>query len=111
MTPTPMRRPALLLTTLSFAVVPLFAAADAYAVDAKAAQELARQNRCFRCHSVDKEKTGPAWKDVAAKLKGNKDAEAMLLKHLAGKGKDPDHPVAKGSPDEIKNLADWILSL
>jgi cytochrome c len=111
MTFRPTRRSTLLLATLSLAVAPLLAAPDAYAVDAKAAQELARQNRCFRCHAVDKEKTGPAWKDVAAKLKSDKDAEAMLIKHLTGKGKDPDHPVAKGSADDVKNLADWILSL
>jgi cytochrome c len=104
-------RPAVLSLALSFAAAALLVPAAAAAVDAKAAHELARQNRCFRCHSVDKEKTGPAWKDVAAKLKGNKDAEALLMKHLTGKGPDPDHPVAKGSPDAVKNLADWILSL
>ena len=99
------------LTTLSFAAAAMLASGGANAVDADAAQGLARQNNCYRCHSVDKAKTGPAWRDVAAKLKGNKDAEAELIKHLTGKGADPNHPVAKGSTDDIKNLADWILSL
>jgi len=104
-------RPTLLPLALSFAAAAVLVPDVALAADAAAAQELARQNRCFKCHSVDKEKTGPAWKAVAAELKGNKDAEAMLIKHLTGKGKDPKHPVAKGSADEVKNLADWILSL
>ena len=99
------------LATLSFAAAAMLAPAAAHAVDADAAQGLARQNNCYRCHSVDKAKMGPAWKDVAAKLKGNKDAQAELIKHLTGKGADPNHPVAKGSADDVKNLADWILSL
>ena len=101
-----------LLATLSLAAATMLVPAAALAVDVDAAKELARQNNCFRCHAVDKEKVGPAWKDVAAKLKGNKDAEAMLIKHLTGAGKDPNHPVVKAkSPDDVKNLADWILSL
>jgi cytochrome c len=111
MNATPRIRPTVLSLALSFAAAALLFPAAAAAVDAEAAQAMARQNRCFRCHSVDKEKTGPAWKDVAAKLKGNKDAEALLMKHLTGKGSDPKHPVAKGTPEAVKNLADWILSL
>jgi cytochrome c len=82
----------------------------AAAADADAAQGLARQNNCFKCHAVDTKKMGPAWKDVAAKYKGNKDAEAKLVKHLTT---GPDgHPVIKAkSPDDTKNLAAWILSL
>ena len=86
--------------------------AGAHAVDAEAAQGLARQNNCFKCHAIDKEKVGPAWKDVAAKNKGNKDAEAKIIKHLTSGGSDGKHPVVKAkSPDDVKNLADWILSL
>ena len=38
----------------------------ALAVDADAALSLARQNGCLKCHSVDKHKDGPAYRDVAA---------------------------------------------
>ena len=90
----------------------MLAPGGAHAVDADAAQGLAKQNNCFKCHSIDKEKVGPAWKDVAAKNKGNKDAEAKIIKHLTAGGSDGKHPVVKAkSPDEVKNLADWILSL
>lgn len=91
----------------------------AQAADADAAQALARQNNCFRCHSVEKAKDGPAWKDVAAKYKGKADAQQRLITHITTgeKAKFPDgheeeHKIIK-SPDaaKTKNLVDWILSL
>lgn len=92
---------------------------SAGAADADAAKGLARQNKCFTCHGVDKKKDGPAWKDVATKYRGNTEAEAALIKHLTTgpKVKFPDghqeeHTIVKSSnPDDIKNLVDWILSL
>ncbi len=91
----------------------------AQAADADAAQALARQNNCFRCHSVEKAKDGPAWKDVAAKYKGKADAQQRLLTHLTtgekakfADGHEEEHKIIK-SPDvaKTKNLLDWILSL
>ena len=92
---------------------------EARAVDATAAQALARQSNCFKCHAVDKKKEAPAWKDVAAKYKGKADAEARLIKHLTSgpkvkfeDGHEEEHPMVKSkNADDIKNLADWILSL
>ena len=97
----------------------LLVSGQALAVDAAAAQTLARQNNCFKCHAIDKKKDGPAWKDVAAKYKNDKDAEAKLVKHLTTgpkvkfeDGHTEDHPIVKAkSPDDTKNLADWILTL
>jgi cytochrome c len=93
-----------------FAATALVLSGEVLAVDAAAAEALARQNNCFKCHAVDKKKTGPAWKDVAAKFKGNKDAEAKLTTHL---NTGPDgHPTIKAkSPEDTKNLVQWILSL
>ena len=92
---------------------------EAVGADAAAAQALARQNNCFKCHAVDKKKEGPAWKDVAAKMKSDKDAEAKLTKHLTTgpkvkfeDGHTEDHPIIKSkTPEDTKNLVDWILSL
>ncbi len=90
------------------------------AVDVDAAKELARGNNCFKCHGVDKEKDGPAYKKVAEKYRGKADAEERLITHLTSgeKAKFPDgheeeHKNIKGkaSPEAIKNLVDWILSL
>lgn len=90
------------------------------AVDIDAAKELARANNCFKCHGVDKEKDGPAYKKVAEKYRGKTDAEDKLVIHLTtGKkakfpdGHEEEHKNIKGkaSPEAIKNLVDWILSL
>ena len=90
----------------------------AQAADADAAQALARQNNCFKCHSVDKKKDGPTFKDTAAKYKGKADAEARLVKHLTSgeKAKFPDgheeeHKIIKVKEQaELKNLIAWILA-
>lgn len=90
----------------------------ASAVDADAAKGLARQNSCFKCHSVDKEKDGPTFVKVAAKYKGKPDAEQQLMHHLTSgeKARFPDghteeHKTIKTSDQaELKNLVEWILS-
>ena len=89
------------------------------AVDAAAAQALARQNNCFKCHAVDKNKEATSWKELAAKLKNDKNAQATLMKHLTTgpkvkflDGHEEEHPIIKTKDqDQIKNLVDWILSL
>jgi cytochrome c len=96
-----------------------FSAAAMAEPDAEAAKGLARQNNCFKCHSVEKKKEAPAWKDVAAKYKGKADAEAKLIHHVTSgekvkfeDGHMEDHKIIKAKNDaEIKNLVDWILSL
>ena len=91
----------------------------ASAADENAAKSLARQNGCFRCHSVSHAKDGPAWKDVADKMRNNPNAEAKLIHHITSgeNAKFPDGHVEKhkiiqaDNPAQIKNLVDWILSL
>lgn len=92
---------------------------QALAVDADAAKAFAKQNNCFRCHGVDKDKDGPAWTKIAAKFKSDPKGEEKLLHHLSSgeKAKFPDgheeaHMILKSDdPKETKNLVDWILSL
>ncbi len=108
-----------LVAALSTIAATLTFAGDAAAVDAAAAQALARQSNCFKCHAIDKKKEAPAWKEVAAKYKGKADAEAKLIKHVTtgpkvkfDDGHEEEHPIVKSkNPDEIKNLVDWLLSL
>ena len=88
-------------------------------VDVPAAQTLARQSRCVKCHAVDVKKEGPAWKDVAARYLGSVGAEDKLYLHVTtgrkakfADGHEENHPVVKTSdPDRISNLVNWILSL
>lgn len=69
--------------------------------------ELAASKGCGTCHAADTKKVGPAWKDVAAKNKDNKDASAKIVTMLKeGKG----HPKVAGSDDELKALAAFALA-
>lgn len=89
------------------------------APDAEAARALARQNKCFECHALDKKSDGPAWKEVAAKYRGKAGAQERLMTHLTTgeKAKFPDgheeeHKIIKApNRADIANLIDWILSL
>ena len=88
-------------------------------VDVAAAEALAKKSNCLKCHSVDKKKDGPAYRDVAAKFKGMPDAEAKLTHHITSgekvkfpDGHEEEHKKIKTKdPAEIKNLLAWILSL
>jgi cytochrome c len=88
-------------------------------VDVNAAETLARQSNCMKCHAVDVKKEGPAWKDVATKYLGSPGAEDKLYRHVTkgrkakfADGHEESHPVVKtADPDRISNLVNWILSL
>jgi cytochrome c len=74
-----------------------------------------KKSKCSNCHSVDKKKVGPSYKETAAKYKGQADAEAKLVTHLTTSpkvmvdGKEESHTSLK-TPDEAKAVAQWILS-
>ena len=74
---------------------------------ANAQEALAKSDGCLNCHDVNTKKVGPAFKDVAAKYKGQADAEAKLVdKITSGKG----HPKSKASADDAKGIVKWVLS-
>lgn len=106
---------ALLLTIA--AAGSLLVAAQANAADAAAAQALAQKSGCLACHSVDKKVLGPAFKDVAAKYKGDKTAEAKLIEKVkkGGSGTWGPMPMPANSPQvkdaDIKTVVGWVLSL
>jgi cytochrome c len=61
------------------------AAAGAFAappVDAEAARALAKKSDCFKCHTVDQKKDGPAYREVAKKYRDKPDAEQKLFTHV-----------------------------
>ena len=95
-------------------------AVPAFAIDAGAAEMLARQSGCLKCHSIDhKKKDGPPYREVAAKYKGKAGSEAKLYLHVTTgakvkfpDGHEEDHEIIKSkNGPEIKNLISWILSL
>jgi len=62
---------------------------------------------CMNCHDTDKKKVGPAYKDVAAKYKGNKGAESELVAKIKdGKG----HPKIAASDAELKAAVRQVLA-
>jgi cytochrome c len=92
-------------------------AVPAFAADDAAAEALMKKSNCFKCHSVDKKKDGPAYKEVAAKYKGKPDAEQKLYTHLTTnpkvkvEGKEESHDNLKSKDDkDIKNVIAFILS-
>lgn len=77
---------------------------------------LAKKNGCMVCHAIDKKVVGPAWKDVAAKYRGDAGAEAKLMDKIAKGGSGvwgsiamPPNP--KLNEADRRALAAFVLSL
>jgi len=96
----------------------LFVAAGLVVVAGQAAadQALAQKSGCMMCHAVDKKVMGPSYKDVAAKYKGQADAEAKLIAKVSkgGSGTWGAIPMPANSPKvsdaDIKTLVKWVLA-
>ncbi|MDQ3060529.1 MAG: c-type cytochrome [Pseudomonadota bacterium] len=91
------------------------AAGFAVSSPAMADLALATAKNCMACHAVDKKVVGPAYKDVAAKYAGQKDASAKLAEKIIKGGSGVWGPVpmpanAQVTPDEAKKLAAWVLA-
>ena len=81
----------------------------------QADEKLAQANGCLTCHQIDKKILGPGFKEVAAKYRGDKAAEANLVKKVkdGGKGAWGDMvmpPNAHVKDADIAMLVKWILS-
>jgi cytochrome c len=77
--------------------------------------DLAKAKNCMACHAVASKLVGPAYKDVAAKYAGKKDAEdkltAKVLKGGSGAwGAVPMPANPQVSEAEARTLVKWVLS-
>lgn len=86
------------------------------AAPAMADEALAKSKNCMACHAIDKKLVGPAYKDVAKKYAGQKDAEATLVTHVIKGSKGvwgtvPMPANANVNEAEAKQLVAWVLSL
>ncbi len=97
-------------------VIGLFAALSVASGAAVASADLAKAKNCLACHAMDKKLVGPAYKDVAAKYAGDKDAATKLAKKIREGGTGvwgqvpmPANPQV--SEAEAVTLAKWILTV
>ena len=97
---------------LAWAFATAFAAA---AAPAMADEALAKARNCMACHAMDKRLVGPSYKDVAAKYKGDKTAEAKLIEKVqkggvGAWGQIPMPPNPQVNAAEAKTLVAWVLA-
>ena len=78
-------------------------------------EEILSKSGCLACHTKDKKLVGPAYKDVAAKYKGQ-DATAKLMEKVrkGGSGVYGPVPMSPNPPEKIsdadlKTVVEWIL--
>jgi cytochrome c len=99
----------------SFATLLVAVAAASSGAYAAGPADLAQQKNCMACHAVDKKLVGPAYKEVAAKYAGQKDAVDKLTQKVLKGGSGvwgavpmPANPQV--SEAEAKQLVQWVLS-
>ena len=98
------------LITFALSATALLTAAPAFADLA-----LATSKNCMACHAIDKKVVGPAYKDVAAKYKGDKTAAdklaAKVIKGGSGSwGAVPMPANPQVNEADAKKLVAWILA-
>ncbi|HEY3432155.1 MAG TPA: c-type cytochrome [Rhodocyclaceae bacterium] len=83
---------------------------------AQASEALASKAGCMACHAKDKKIVGPAFRDVSAKYKDQKDAETKLMDKVrkGGAGNWGPIPMSANGPEKIsdadlKTVVQWIL--
>lgn len=81
-------------------------------------EALARKVNCTAfCHSIDKKKVGPSFRDIAAKYQNDKEAAAKMEKKVRSGGGGvwggmPMPATANSVSDaDIKSIVQWVLSL
>ncbi len=89
--------------------------AAAACVPVLADQALATAKNCMACHAADKKLVGPAYKEVAAKYAGQKDAVDKLAEKIIKGGSGVWGPVpmpanTQVNDAEAKKLAAWVMT-
>ena len=77
--------------------------------------QVAKANKCFACHSLDKKIIGPSFRDMANKYAGQAGAEAKIADRtrrgsVGVWGTVPMQPMPEVSDADLKILAKWILA-
>ncbi len=87
-------------------------AGTALSAHAGPAEDALTKGGCMACHAKDKKLVGPAFKDIAAKYKGQGDAVAKLSEKVrkGGAGVWGPIPMPANGPDKISD-ADLKLAI
>ncbi len=98
-----------IITALALAAGTLVTMGNALAVD-----ELHKKYACTACHADDKKLVGPAYKEVAAKYKGDKDAVKKLSEKVRKGGTGvwgqiPMPPNPTPTDAELKSMVEAVL--
>ena len=98
-----------IIPALALAAGTLITMGNALAVD-----ELHKKYACTACHADDKKLVGPAYKDVAAKYKGDKDAVKKLSEKVRKGGTGvwgqiPMPPNPTPTDAELKSMVEAVL--
>jgi cytochrome c551/c552 len=85
-------------------------------LDLQSGQAMMQKDGCAACHAVDKTIVGPAYQQVAAKYRGDKNAAAKLEQKVKAGGSGvwgavPMPPNSAVPDSDIKALVSWILTL
>lgn len=101
---------------MRFVFVVLCALGILAAGNATASEKLAQSSGCMTCHAIDRKAIGPGYKEIAARYRNDKNAEAKLVKKVKTGGSGvwgpaPMPPNAHVKEEDIKTIVDWILTL
>ncbi|HEX8476803.1 MAG TPA: c-type cytochrome [Telluria sp.] len=93
----------------------LLVLASAASSSAFAQADLAKSKNCMACHAIGSKLVGPAFKDVAAKYAGQKDAEARLAAKVIKGGAGVWGPVPMPANTQVSDaeahaLVKWVLA-
>lgn len=88
--------------------------AKAAPIDIAKAEQLAQANACVSCHTAKRRLVGPSYEAVAAKYKGDANAEAKLMAKIKNGGAGvwgmipmPAHPRISEADNRL--LTQWVL--
>jgi cytochrome c len=97
------------------AVAGLVATAACAAPDAQRGRTVATANACMGCHAVDRKLVGPSFQQIAAKYKGDAQAQVKLARKVKEGGSGvwgmipmPAHQSI--SDADIRAVVDWVLA-
>lgn len=84
-------------------------------VEAAGELELANKSGCLACHQLERKVIGPAYKDIAARYRGDGSAAARLYAKVKAGGGGVWGPVPmpanqQVADKDIHTLVDWILT-